>query len=100
MLIKKYYNRDDVKRAGFSNLKFYGNKELNLVFLDADLVHKIARTTFKITFTVENERLVTSQRNIEILCRKMLLELDKFMEMKSSEQKEYAEQKGEKIKSE
>lgn len=97
MIVKKYYTRDDVKIAGFSNLKFYGNKELDVVFLSADLNHKISRTNYKITFTVENERLNTSQRNIEMLCRKMLIELDNFLNMKSSEQKQYAEMKGEKI---
>lgn len=94
-VIRKYYTRTDVKVAGFTNLYFYGNSENKKVYLSADLVTDISKTKYIIKFTVECERQITSQRNIESLCRLILEELDNFNGMKIADKKKYAEEKGE-----
>ena len=97
MIQKKYVTRTDVKVAGFSNLKFYGNIELKKVYLSADKTIEISKQPYSITFTVEADRQNTSLRNIERLCRLMLEELQSFNEMKVADKKKYAEEHGEKI---
>jgi hypothetical protein len=97
MIEKKYVTRTDVKVAGFSNLKFYGNIGLKKVYLSADKTIEISKQPYKINFTVEADRQSTSIRNIERLCRLLLEELRSFNDMKVADKKKYAEEHGEKI---
>lgn len=97
MLTKKYYNRNDLKVLGFQNLSFYGNKELNKIFLTANYNANIGKSTYKISFTVEADKQKTSSRSIELLCRNMVITLDNFNNMKTTEQRKFAEENGDKI---
>jgi hypothetical protein len=97
MLTKKYYNRTDLKVLGFQNLSFYGNRELGKVFLTADYFHKVGKSTYKTSFTVEADKERTSIRSIESLCRAMVKSLDDFTNMKAADQKKFAEEHGDKI---
>jgi len=97
MLEKKYYSRTDLKVLGFQNLSFYANRELNKIFLTADYSHKVGKSTYKTSFTVEADKERTSIRSIESLCRKMVKSLDEFLNMKTSEQKKFVEEHGEKV---
>ena len=97
MLTKKYYNRTDLKVLGFQNLSFYGNRELGKVFLTADYFHKVGKSTYKTSFTVEADKERTSIRSIESLCRAMVKSLDNFKNMKAADQKKFAEEHGDKI---
>ena len=94
MITKKYVNRTDLKVAGFSNLYFSGNWEENTVHLTADLTYDIGKTKYLIPFDVECERMRTSARNIEKLCRLMLEKFIVFKNMKTADQKKYAIQNG------
>ena len=97
MLTKKYITRTDLKVAGFSNFSFFGNKDLNKVYLSADIKTEIGKQEYKVTFTVESDRQSTSQRNIEKLCRLMLEELVSFNDKKAADKKKFAEEHGEKV---
>lgn len=97
MLSKKYYSRTDLKVLGFQNLSFYGNQQLNKVFLTADYFAKVGKSTFKTSFTVEADKQRTSIRNIEMLCRKMVESLDNFTNMKAADQKKFIEEHGDKV---
>jgi hypothetical protein len=97
MLTKKYYNRTDLKVLGFQNLSFYANRELGKVFLTADYFHKVGKSTYKTSFTVESDKERTATRSIESLCRCMVKSLDDFTSMKAADQKKFAEEHGDKI---
>jgi hypothetical protein len=97
MLTKKYYSRTDLKVLGFQNLSFYANRELNKIFLTADYFLKIGKSTYKTSFTVEADKERTAIRSIESLCRGMVINFDKFSNMKAADQKKFAEEHGEKI---
>jgi hypothetical protein len=97
MLTKKYYNRTDLKILGFQNLSFYANKELNKIFLSADYFHKVGKSTFKTSFTVEADKQRTAVKSVELLCREIIKSLDNFNNMKSTDQKKFIEEHGEKV---
>ncbi len=94
---KKYITRTDLKVAGFQDLFFYGNLENGYVGLKAHTYEAMKDGNYKVFWDVTCERLGTSARNIERLCRLMLEEYEKYSSMKVSDKRLFIEENGIKI---
>ena len=93
---KKYITRTDLKVVGFGDLRFFKNRSLNKIFLEAKLNYTFKDSKYLINFLVETDDERTSQRAIEKLCRLMILRYEAFINMKINEQKKFIEEYGEK----
>jgi hypothetical protein len=97
VLDKKIITRTDLKVAGFSNFRFYKNKSVGKIFLDADYVLDVKASKYKVSITVEADDERTSHRSIGMLCRLMLLKSCELKEMKVAELRNFAEDHGDKL---
>ena len=97
VLNKKIITRTDLKVAGFSNLRFYKNRSVGKIFLDADYVLDVKASKYKVSITVEADDERTSHRSIQTLCRLMLIKLCELKEMKVTELRKFAEDHGDKL---
>jgi hypothetical protein len=97
MIGKRYYSRTDLKVAGFYNLSFYGNMAIGNVYLSADIDVVFNEQKHKLNLTVECEIQNTSQRSIANLCKLMFDKLNDYKTMKTTEQKKFVKEYGEKL---
>ena len=65
VLNKKIITRTDLKVAGFSNLRFYKNRSVGKIFLDADYVLDVKASKYKVSITVEADHIDLFKRYVD-----------------------------------
>lgn len=96
MLDKKYISRTDLKVAGFESLFFYVTEE-NRVGLKCKKVEKLNKDSYMVFWDVTCDRIGTSAKNMEHLCRLVLEAYESFKILKSVDRKRFLEENGVKI---
>lgn len=96
MLDKKYISRTDLKVAGFEGLFFYVTED-GRIGLKCKKVEKLNKDSYMVFWDVTCDRIGTSTKNIEHLCRLVLTAYNDFLSLKSVDRKRFIEDRGVKI---
>jgi hypothetical protein len=97
LLLKKYISRTDLKESGFGDLFFCGNLENGSVSLKASSFETLKNIKYKVFWSVSCDRLGTSARNIERLCRLMIEEYTFYNALSEKEKEVFVGENGIKI---
>jgi hypothetical protein len=97
LLCKKYISRTDLKESGFGDLFFFGSLENGTVGLKATTVETLKDGKYKVFWSVSCDRLGTSARNIERLCRLMIEEWSLYNASSEKEKQVWTSENGVKI---